>query len=190
MRQLMLTFTIFFLAISSLYSQSGYKNGKIDIIDRISLGAGFGEQMPIGKYPQLKQTAMIGNIFFQYEFCEGIFATLNSSLEKGYTETVKVSYISSGVRYSLFNYRNTLHPYIETELGLYIINIPDVHTDEYINDRNDDLESRLFGYNIGTGIDLRLSPLVTLDINFKFHSFNVDNKRNFFTYLTILKFNL
>jgi hypothetical protein len=190
MNKIILALSIFFIAVSSVYSQSGYKNGNIEYIDRISIGAGFGEQMPVGKYPRLKETAMIGNIFFQYEFCEGIFAALNTSLEESNTGTGIVSYVSSGLRYSLLNYRNTLYPYFETELGLYFVNYPNVHPDEYTNDVNDVLDNQLFGYNIGTGMDLRLSPLVTLDINFKFHSFNVDNKRNFFTYLTILKFNL
>ena len=96
MKILLIILTVFLISVCSAYSQSGYKNGKISDIDRISVGAGFGEQIPIGKYPRLKETAMIGNIFFQYEFCEGIFATLNTSLEESNTGTGIVSYISSG----------------------------------------------------------------------------------------------
>jgi hypothetical protein len=190
MKYLLIILAVFLITLSTAYSQSGYKNGKIEAIDRISIGAGFGEQIPIGKYPRLKETNMIGNLVIQYEFNEGLYAVMNISLEERNTGSGIVSYVSSGLRYSLLNYRNTLYPYFETELGLYFVNYPNVHPDEYTNDFNDVLDNQLFGYNIGTGMDLRLSPLVTLDINFKFHSFNVDNKRNFFTYLTILKFNL
>lgn len=180
---------LLFIGVTSVQSQSGYKNGNIGFIDRFSIGAGLGAQAPIGKYPTLKETALLGNLFLQFEFSEGIFATMNTSLENGYTDP-KVSYISSGIKYSLMNYKNTLYPYFETELGLYFVDYSYTFTFENIGNTNSQTNNQLFGYNVGTGLDFRLSSLVTLDINVKFHSFNINDKKNFFTFLSIFKFNL
>ena len=144
---------------------------------------------PIGKYPTLKETTLLGNLYLQFEFSEGFFATLNTSIEDGNTGT-GVSYVNSGIRYSLVNYKSTLYPYVETELGLYFVDYPIAFTLEYGTNTNYETDNQLFGYNIGTGLDFRLSPLVTLDINVKFHSFNINDKKNFFTFLSIFKFNL
>ena len=162
----------------------------IEDIDRISIGAGLGAQVPIEKYPTLKETSVIGNLFFQCEFSERLFATLNTSIEDRNSGTGLISYINSGIRYSLINYRNTLYPYFETELGIYFIKNQYVQTWGNGTEINYAPDNPLFGYNIGTGIDLRISPLTTVDINVKFHSFNFGDKKNFFTFLSILKFNL
>jgi len=190
MRQFIIILAVFFITFSTVYSQSGYKNGRIEYIDRISIGAGLGAQAPIGKFPRLKETSIIGNLFFQCEFSERLFATLNTSIEDRNSGTGLISYVNSGIRYSLINYRNTLYPYIETELGLYFVNVQ--FFDWGFEDPESDSEpgNPLFGYNIGTGIDLRISPLATVDINVKFHSFNLEDKKNFFSFLSILKFNL
>lgn len=181
---------LLFIIVTSAQSQSGYKNGNIELIDRFSIGAGFGAQAPIGKYPRLKESAVIGNLFFQYEFSERFFVILNTSIEDRNTGTGVISYVNSGIRHSLINYRNTLYPYFETELGLYFVGYTYVHPFENVGNTNSPTDNQLFGYNVGTGLDFRLSPLVTLDINVKFHSFNMDDKKNFYTFLSILKFNL
>ncbi len=190
MGKLLITLTIFFIYISSAYSQSVYKNGSIEFIDRFSIGAGLGAQAPIGKYPTLKESAVIGNLFLQFEYSEGLFTTMNASIEDRNTGTGFVSYLSSGTRFSLLNYENTLYPYIETELGFYFVNVQFFDWGFEDPKSNSEPGNPLFGVNIGTGLDLRLSPLATVDINVKFHSFNMNDKKNFFTFLSILKFNL
>jgi hypothetical protein len=170
---------IVFLSMSSVnvYSQS--------VLQKVSVGAGLGVQLPVGDYKITEGRKLLGDFTLQYKISKYFSAAFNISFEN--SNSITVSYLNFSTRYNYLNYKNTLLPYFDLGIGAYYGNELLVKDDVwmYYSDRKS-----YFGGSLGTGLDLKLSPYTTLDLNIKYHTFTFSEPRHFFTVSTDLKFNL
>jgi len=185
MKKLIIAVTLIFIAITSVYSQ--YKNQKESFIHNFSIGAGLGFQESVQNYIQSNKSSLLGNFLIQYQINKNLSANINTAFK--FDSKIEISYATIGGKYSYFNYKNTLLPYIGLDLGAYFYEASYVTEDTWIKYEG---RKALLGGSIGTGLDLKMSKLATLDLNVKLHSFELARRHSnyFITVLTNLRINL
>jgi hypothetical protein len=185
MKNLIIIIAIIFITISSAYPQVDNECKSTKFIERLSIGAGLGVQLPVGNYYTMKERNLLGDFTAQYKISKDFSAAFNISFEND--NSVPVSYLNFSTRYRYLNYRNTLLPYFELGIGAYygkeLLAKDEVFM--YYSERKS-----YFGGSAGTGLDLILSPYAALDLNVRYHSFNFDYTEHFFTVLSDIRFNL
>ena len=190
MKKLIIIFAIIFITFTSANSQ--YIHKKKSFIHRISMGAGLGAQILAQDHSYLiDDKSGIVNFVIQYQFNNNFSAILNTAFIDVFSD-FDIFYTTIGVKYSYLNYKETLFPYIELDLGSYYSKVWIVTEDVWMTNSGYSGRKAFFGGSIGTGLDLKLSPFVTFDLNFKIHSFELvkNNSNNFFTILSMMKINL
>ena len=186
MKKLIITLAIIFITISYVHSQNIQSNESF--IHNISLGAGLGAQILAQDFsPLMSNSSFLVNFEIQYKINKDFSVNLNTALKDN--PGFEISYSTIGAKYTYLDYKNTLLPYIGLDFGAYFYDdykvIYDVWT-EYAG------RKALFGGSFGTGLDLKMSKLATLDLNVKLHSFELgrSNSTYFVTVLSNLRFNL
>lgn len=180
-----ITFVIIFNTIASVYSQSDCKYNPEKFIDRFSIGAGIGVQLPVGNYQTIKVRNLLGDFKISYKISNDFSTDINVSIENG--DATPVSYLNLSAKYNYLQYRKTLYPYFEIGIGTYYGKELLVKDEVwmYYSERKS-----YFGGSIGTGLDIKLSPYAALGLNVKCHTFTFNEPQHFFTVLTGISFNL
>jgi len=186
MKKLIITVILIFIAIIPVNSQ--HINQRESFIHNFSIGAGLGFQELVQNYLlSMNKSSLLGNFLIQYQINKNLSANINTAFKVD--SKIEISYATIGGKYSYFNYENTLLPYIGLDLGAYFYEDFKARYDdwpEYVGRR------ALLGGSIGTGLDLKMSKLATLDLNVKLHSFELarSNSNYFITVITNLRINL
>ena len=137
----------------------------------------------------IRDRSLTGNLSLQFLICKNLFSSFNLGAEDDDSESgLTIPYVTIGAKYTYLNYKETLFPYFESDLGVYFVKSLLVKDDVwmYYSERKS-----YFGGSLGTGLDLKMSPYVSLDINFKYHLFDFENiNYGFITILSGIRVNL